>query len=223
MTSHQLKSPLTVINGHLEMLEGEANLTGAGNQSLQTARQQCQRMQNLIEDLLLLSQVESYHLQSHEGEKLNIAEITELVVKSLDLDPDRGRIQSNVTQDLYLLGVRVEIEGIFSNLIENALKYSNPGSFVSVEWSENVLGEAIFSVSDEGPGIPEQDIPNVTQRYFRSSHSRANKVAGSGLGLSIVEQAAYKHGASLNIESSVASGSSFSVIFPSFRCLHKPV
>lgn len=219
--SHELKSPLTVISGHLEMLEVEANLSVAGHKSLQTAKKQSQRMRHLIEDLLLLSQVESYHLQPDEGDRLIISDLMHRVVTSLDLETNQGRVQSEVPRDLCLLGVKSEIEGICINLIENALKYSNPGSQVSVVWSENSLGEAIFTVSDQGPGITDQELPRVTERYFRGSHTTVDAIAGSGLGLSIVEQAAQKHGAILKIESQANIGSRFSVVFPSYRRLDK--
>lgn len=219
--SHELKSPLTVISGHLEMLEVESGLSDAGMQSLQTARKQSERMRQLIEDLLLLSQVESYHLQPGEGERLDIGQLMENVVKALDIGENKGRIQSSVAAGLRLLGVKAEIEGICFNLIENALKYSNPGGPVKVEWSSNDDSEPVFKVIDEGPGILEQDIPNLTQRYYRGSHSTVDSVAGTGLGLSIVEQAAHKHGASLSIDSMQDEGSTFSIVFPSYRLLDR--
>ena len=220
--SHELKSPLTVISGHLEMLEGEANLSESGQKSLQSAQKQSQRMRHLVEDLLLLSQVESYHLQPDEGERLLISGLMDQVITSMDIDTGRGRIKSVVPPDLCLLGVKPEIEGICINLIENALKYSTPESQVSAVWSENSQGEAIFTVSDQGPGIAEQDLLHLTERYFRGSHS-VDSLAGSGLGLSIVEQAAQKHGAILKIESQLNIGSRFSVVFPSYRRLDKQV
>lgn len=220
--SHELKSPLTVISGHLEMLEGEANLSESGQKSLQSAQKQSQRMRHLVEDLLLLSQVESYHLQPDEGERLLISGLMDQVITSMDIDNSQGRIKTVVPPDLCLLGVKPEIEGICINLIENALKYSTPESQVSAVWSENSQGEAIFTVSDQGPGIAEQDLLHLTERYFRGSHS-VDSLAGSGLGLSIVEQAAQKHGAILKIESQVNIGSRFSVVFPSYRRLDKQV
>lgn len=216
--SHELKSPLTVISGHLEMLEDEPKLSANALKSLQTAQKQTRRMRALIEDLLLLSQVESYHLQPNEGERLSITDLTRQVVAALDIGENEGRIKYSAP-DIGLLGVKSEIEGICTNLIENALKYSDVDQPVSVEWSENDLGEVILSVSDHGPGIGEQDLPHITERYFRGSHATADQVSGSGLGLSIVEQAAQKHGAVLDIDSRVGEGSRFNVVFPSYRRL----
>ena len=218
--SHELKSPLTVISGHLELLEGEPNLSADALESLQTASRQTIRMHELIEDLLLLSQVESYHLQPNEGERLQISELSQDVVSALDTGDNKGRV-SVTAPDICLLGVKSEIEGICTNLIENALKYTGTDKPVSVAWTENSFGEVILEVSDQGPGISEQDLVHITERYFRGSHTSADQIHGTGLGLSIVEQAAQKHGAVLNIDSRMGEGSRFSVVFPSYRRLDK--
>ena len=220
--SHELKSPLTVISGHLEMLEDEPNLSPNAVKSLQTAYKQSRRMRALIDDLLLLSQVESYHLQPDEGERLSISEITQQIIAGLDIGENKGRI-TVTAPDIYLLGVKSEIEGICTNLVENSLKYSDPDKPVLVEWTENSQGEVVLNVSDRGPGISEQDLPHITERYFRGSHTTADQVGGSGLGLSIVEQAAQKHGAVLKINSTLGEGSCFSVVFPSYRRMDKIV
>lgn len=219
--SHELKSPLTVINGHLEMLEGEENLSQPGRNSLEVAQNQCDRMQHLIEDLLLLSQVESYHLQPDEGDRINVAELMDYVVDSLSIDSNQGRIDCEVAADLVLLGLRAEIEGICINLLENALKYTDADLPVSVRWTLNHSGEAILTVSDQGSGIKDQDLAHITERYFRGNHTSIHAITGSGLGLSIVEQAAHKHGATLKIDTVLGKGSTFKVVFPSYRRLQK--
>ncbi len=215
--SHELKSPLTVIAGHLEMLENE-NLSKAGKGSLETAQRQAARMRDLIQSLLLLSQVESYQLRPGEGERIPILEITTNTIAAMDKYPDRERVEWYYPSDLFLLGVKAEIEGMCINLVENALKYSTPGTPIRVSWEKNLLGEYQFIVSDEGPGIDPQDMPHLTERYYRAAHSAA-ETAGSGLGLAIVQQAANKHGATLEIDSSPGESTTFTVTFPSYRCL----
>jgi len=217
--SHELKSPLTVISGHLEMLEGESGLSESALKSLQTAQNQSQKMKDLIEDLLLLSQVESYHLQPDEGESIHIMQLMTGVINALDVGENQGRLISDTPDDWYLLGVKSEIEGICTNLIENALKYSSKDSEVTMKWSENDKGEVLFSVIDTGPGINEIDLPHITERYYRGSETSTAHKTGSGLGLSIVQQAASKHGATLHIDSKTGAGSTFTVVFPSYRRL----
>jgi len=215
--SHELKSPLTVISGHLEMLEDEY-LSEAGRNSLETAQRQTARMQDLIQSLLLLSQVESYQLRPGEGERVPIHEIMNNTIAAMQKYPDRERVEWHYPDDLYLLGVKAEIEGICINLVENALKYSTPNTPIRVSWESNLLGEYQFVVTDQGPGIDPQDMPRITERYYRGARSAAD-TAGSGLGLAIVKQAANKHGAMLEIDSSPGSSTTFTVSFPSYRCL----
>ena len=218
--SHELKSPLTVISGHLEMLESENSLSDGGQRSLQTAQRQTERMKDLIQELLLLSQLESYRLAPDEGDRISITELMVNVMAALEKYQDKDRIHLDYPDNLFLLGINVEIEGICINLVENALKYATRGTPIRVEWIETPSGEYVFCVEDQGPGIDPEDISNLTRRYYRGAKSRA-ETTGSGLGLAIVQHAANKHGASLDIESAPAKGSRFSVTFPSYRCIQE--
>ena len=219
--SHELKSPLTVISGHLEMLEGEKRLSDAGLRSLQTAQRQAERMKELIEGLLLLSQVESSRLEPGEGDRVPITELMVNVMAALEKYEDRDRIDLEYPGNLQLLGISIEIEGICINLIENAIKYSAPGTPIRVKWADNFRGEYIFSVVDQGPGIDTEEIPRITERYYRGAKSRVG-TTGSGLGLAIVKHATKKHGGTFSIESEPGKGSCFSVKFPSYRCIGTP-
>jgi two-component system, OmpR family, phosphate regulon sensor histidine kinase PhoR len=219
--SHELKTPLTTISGHLEMLENESGLSQSGKKSIKVAQKQSRRMRDLIQDLLLLSQVESYKLQPNEGDAVSIAQIMTNAMVSVGLNCDQENISCDIDDDLVLKGVKSEIEGICINLIENANKYGatdNPK--IKISWKRNAAGEYVFSVSDNGPGIDPKDLPRITERYFRGSQTTAEQTSGSGLGLAIVEQAAVKHGGTLNIKSQPGKGSTFTVTFPSYRAVH---
>ncbi|MCP4878720.1 MAG: DUF3329 domain-containing protein [Gammaproteobacteria bacterium] len=218
--SHELRSPLTVVLGHLEMLEAEGEISASGKRSLQTAQRQAERMKELIQGLLLLSQVESYRLAPGEGDRIAIADLMAAVGAALGKYDDRDRVQTDYSDDLFLLGINVEIEGICINLVENAIKYSTPGKPIRVKWIENSRAEYVFSVEDQGPGIDQEDISKLTKRYYRGQKSRAG-TTGSGLGLAIVQHAANKHGAAFQITSEPDNGSCFSVTFPSYRCLRE--
>jgi len=217
--SHELKSPLTVISGHLEILEAEDKLSDTGRRSLQIAQRQAERMKDLIKGLLLLSQVESYRLAPDEGDRIAITELMVNVMAALEKHTDKDRVYLDCPDDLFLLGINIEVEGICINLVENALKYSTPGTPVRVKWEKNFRGEYVFSVQDQSRGIESGDIPKLTKRYYRGARSRA-ETTGSGLGLAIAQHAATKHGATFEIESQLDQGSCFSVTFPSYRCLH---
>jgi two-component system, OmpR family, phosphate regulon sensor histidine kinase PhoR len=219
--SHELKTPLTTISGHLEMLENESGLTQSGKKSVKVAQKQSRRMRDLIQDLLLLSQVESYKLQPSEGDTISITEVMTNAMASLGLNCGQDGINCDIDDSLILKGVKSEIEGICINLIENAHKYgSSDTPKIKISWKSNSAGEYVFSVNDNGPGIDPKDLPRITERYFRGSHTTADQSSGSGLGLAIVQQAAFKHGATLSIKSQPGKGSAFSVTFPSYRAVH---
>jgi two-component system phosphate regulon sensor histidine kinase PhoR len=177
-------------------------------------------MKDLIQELLLLSQVESYRLATDEGDRISITELMANVMTALEKYADRERVSLDLPENLFLLGVNIELEGICINLVENALKYSSPGTPIQVKWVESFRGEYVFSVEDQSSGIEVEDIPKLTKRYYRGAMSRAD-TTGSGLGLAIVQHAATKHGATFQIESEPGKGSCFSVIFPSYRCLRE--
>jgi len=220
--SHELKSPLTVILGHLEMLEDETELSESGQKSLKTAQRQTNKMKALVEDLLLLSQVESYHLQTDEGDRIDCNGLTQNIITGLNTGLNQGRIEYVENEQFWLLGVKVEVEGICINLIENALKYSPGKTNVTVSWSLNQQGELLFSVSDCGTGISPNDLLHITERYYRGSFTgEESSTEGSGLGLSIVQHAAHKHGATLLVDSELEQGSLFTITFPSYRVLQQ--
>jgi len=138
--SHELKSPLTVISGHLEMLEDERELSANGRRSLDTAQRQAERMNELIQDLLLLSQVESYQLAPGEGDRISITDLMTSVMAALEKYTARDRVKLDYPDKLFLLGLKVELEGICINLVENALKYTTPGTAIDVSWKQNARG-----------------------------------------------------------------------------------
>lgn len=216
--SHELKTPLTTISGHLEMMEDEKNLSKQGKKSLKAAQKQSSRMQRLINDLLLLSQVESYQLQPNEGTKVSLTEIMGNVLSVIDRSCQEESMSCSYPDNIALLCIKVEVESICINLIDNAIKYSADDAPIEVKWSLTGQGECKFSVTDQGPGISQQEIPHITDRYYRGSHT-TDTTAGSGLGLAIVKHAAAKHGASLTISSQLNKGSSFTVIFPTYRVI----
>jgi two-component system phosphate regulon sensor histidine kinase PhoR len=218
--SHELKSPLTVISGHLEMLQAEQKLSATGRASLQVAQRQTERMRDLIHSLLLLSQVESYQLRPDEGDRVSIGDIMLNTRAAVGKYANLDRIEYDYPEDWLLLGVKAELEGICINLVENALKYSTPDTPIRVSWEINDLDEYLFSVVNEGAGIEAQDLPRLTERYFRAARSSAD-VAGSGLGLAIVQQAANKHSAVLQIDSKPGAQTRFCITFPSYRCIRE--
>ena len=213
--SHELKTPLTTIRGYLEMIGDEPQLSPTGRQAVQVAGEQAERMEALIRDLLQLSRLDSRSLDPDQGEALDPVALTRELIDSLPNPELRQRVSIEAEPDLQLRGLRLEIESILQNLLDNALKYSE--GEVGIRWREEAEGEILLEVSDQGPGIDADELEAIRQHYYRGKDTTARQIQGSGLGLAIVEQAARLHGAKLEIESDPGRGSRFRVRFPSWR------
>jgi two-component system phosphate regulon sensor histidine kinase PhoR len=115
-----------------------------------------------------------------------------------------------------IAGSEKELISAFSNLITNALRYTPAGGRVYVSWS-CTAETAVFSVQDNGPGIAAEHLPRLSERFYRIDRSRSRETGGTGLGLAIVKHVMQRHGGSLQIESKLNQGSTFSLVFPLSR------
>ncbi|MEM9171731.1 MAG: ATP-binding protein, partial [Pseudomonadota bacterium] len=130
---------------------------------------------------------------------------------------DANRIDSLVTTDAQILGEYGEITSVTSNLISNALRYSADDAPVEVSWSEDDDGWCVLRVSDKGDGISPEDVPRLTERFFRVNRGRGRDSGGTGLGLAIVKHALVRHDADFEIDTEIGQGSTFSCRFPPER------
>jgi two-component system phosphate regulon sensor histidine kinase PhoR len=113
-----------------------------------------------------------------------------------------------------LLGEEAEVLSAFSNLVDNAVKYTPQTGSIRLRWWLESTGEACFAVSDTGPGIAAEHVPRLTERFYRADAGRARSAGGTGLGLAIVKHVLLHHGGSLRIESEPGKGSTFTCVFP---------
>jgi len=137
----------------------------------------------------------------------------QLKEQSEELSQDRHSFKFSIEPGLFLLGNAVDLESAFRNLINNAIKYTADGGEIAVRWESTEEGPT-FSVQDTGIGIPTRDIPRLTERFYRVGSDRSRDSGGTGLGLSIVKHVLNAHEASLNIDSELGLGSTFSCVFP---------
>ncbi len=213
--SHELRTPLTVLKGYLETLqELDEPLSPLVNHSFQQMSEQTDRMQHLVDDLLLLSNLET---QPKKSQCVDVPLLLNKICKeSQNLQQNNGRIELMVDTDTRIYGEENELRSAFSNLLVNALKYSPATSIVKIHWriTEN---NVILDVSDQGEGIAETEIPRITERFYRVDVKRIDKVAGTGLGLAIVKHVLLRHDARLSITSELHKGSTFSCYFPLSR------
>ncbi len=216
--SHELRTPLTVISGFLETLQDmEAPATNELHKHLGTMHEQAVRMQRLVNDLLTLSKLETEPPPVHLVPVDVPAMLSGLKEMAEILSGDQHhRITLDTDPDLKLLGNEDELRSAFSNLINNAVRYTPANQPIELKWAATTQG-ARFSVTDAGEGIAPQHIVHLTERFYRVDSARSRATGGTGLGLSIVKHVLLRHDAKLLIESTPGHGSTFSCQFPPAR------
>lgn len=210
--SHELRTPLTVLKGYLETLQDmdDGNSPLLTN-SFQQMQGQTERMQHLVDDLLLLTRLET---QQKQAQCVDVPALLSQICKEGDaLENTSRRIELTLETDVHIYGEEHELRSAFTNLLGNALKYSPEDSVVKVRWYQS-KDAIVLDVEDQGEGIAAADIPRVTERFYRSEVKRNKKVGGTGLGLAIVKHVLMRHDARLNIISELGKGSCFSCYFP---------
>lgn len=211
--SHELRTPLTVINGYLEILptdDEEQNPFVA--KALKEMGAQTQRMQSLIEDLLILSRIEASAERIYEKVVTMPSVLNQVKVEAMTLNKEKGHtVRFHIDEDLRVFGVETELRSACSNLVFNAIHYTPAGGEIDIYWQRDELG-AKFSVVDNGDGIAQNHIARLTERFYRVDKARSRKTGGSGLGLSIVKHVLSHHNSKLDIASTVGQGSEFSFV-----------
>jgi two-component system, OmpR family, phosphate regulon sensor histidine kinase PhoR len=213
--SHELRTPLASLSGFIETLQGAARSDEKSRDKfLNLMRGQAERMKRLIDDLLSLSRIE---MNAHQrpSAKIDLADIARHVCDSLRpmAQEEKIELKVNLTEPLIVNGERDELVQVMVNLVENAIKYSNPNSPVEIEGAR--LGDKVsLSVIDHGRGIAEEHIPRLTERFYRISVQESRSRGGTGLGLAIVKHILMRHRGRLVVSSVVGKGSRFTVQLP---------
>jgi len=214
--THELKTPLTSISGFIETLQaGAVNDPEVSTKFLDIMSIETARLKRIIEDILVLSDIENKNEVIREDD-IEISRVMESITEILKPVADsRGvKLVIDTQGDLHIRGDEDRFRQMMVNLIENAIKYSNPGGHVWIT-SKNDGDKTKVSVKDEGIGIAEENLGRLFERFYRVDKSRSRKVGGTGLGLSIVKHIAALFDAELNVESKLGEGSVFTVTFKS--------
>jgi two-component system phosphate regulon sensor histidine kinase PhoR len=214
--SHELRSPLTVINGYLDQLADDPGLEPVWRAPIEEMRRQAERMRLIVEDLLELSKLEASGKEA-PLDPVDIGGMLALLRKEVLGREFRPReVTLKLDSAARLLGSEAELHSIASNLITNAVKYTPEDGSVAIRWWVDAQGGHL-AVTDTGIGIPEEHLPRLTERFYRVDRGRSRKSGGSGLGLSIVKHALQRHGGRLTIDSIEGRGSVFTCHFPPKR------
>ncbi len=214
--SHELRTPLTSLKVMLESMLYQPDMPEELRTEFMTDMDhEIDRLTDIIQDLLALSRVDS-----GKGATLSISAVDapELVRQTLrKLQPLlEGRtldIQTQLPEQLTLQADASKLEQVFYNLIENAIKYTQDGGKIRISMQKDGK-QMLFAVSDTGVGIPESDLQQVFERFYRVDKARSRETGGTGLGLSIVKQMVKLHGGEVTVESVLGEGSTFTVTLP---------
>ncbi len=222
--SHEIRTPLTVLAGFIETLQSLPLEDDEREQYLTLMSQQASRMQSLVNDLLTLSRLEGTPFPG-----MNEWVSVQSLVAQIDQDAQAlssalypkplpaQTVVLTIEQDDEIAGASSELYSAFSNLVNNAVRYSPAGETIQVTWRRLADGRGEYVVQDSGPGIGSEHLSRLTERFYRVDRSRSRDTGGTGLGLAIVKHVVQRHGGELNIQSAPGQGSRFSIVLPFSR------
>jgi two-component system phosphate regulon sensor histidine kinase PhoR len=219
--SHELRSPLTVINGYLDSIAEDPELPAHWRKPVEQMQQQAMRMNSIVAELLELSRLES----SESVTEAQVIDVCGLLAVARKAYADRegiATIDVELQSRVQLLGSNVEIESVIANLLSNAVRHTPADGNILLRWSSGADG-ATLAVIDDGEGMSEEHIPRITERFFRVDPGRSRDDGGIGLGLAIVKHVLGRHDARLEIRSQIGKGSEFLCHFPPDRMVDDSV
>ena len=208
--SHELRTPITVMLGYIEMLNDTNDETL--KLPLEKIYLQTVRMEKIIAELIELAKLEASETADKSQTVNTEVLMDEIRNEALALDQGKHNIEFSI-EDVHINGVYDELRMAFSNLITNAIRYTPENGSIEFFAYEEDVGVSV-GVKDQGAGISYEHIPRLTERFYRVDEGRSSEKGGTGLGLAIVKQVLDRHGASLYIESTVGKGSVFRCYFP---------
>lgn len=213
--THELRNPLGVILGHLELMEGEEDVPEGWLRSLLAMRRAANRLDGLSQDLLTLNRLDATDAPRRR-DPVDLAEVVTEAVDLAELEAQRRDVRVEVqrgTGPFVVLGHRSELARVVTNLLSNAIKYSDPGDCVTVGLEADA-GAVVLFCRDEGIGISEADQALLFEEFFRSTNSDALERPGTGLGLPIVRRIVQRHGGRVTFTSVLGEGTTFTVLLP---------
>jgi two-component system phosphate regulon sensor histidine kinase PhoR len=209
---------LTTIKGYAETLLEGALKEDVAFQFVQVIKRHTDRLTKIVEDLLMLSKIESKEFQL-KIEFISLPDFINDVIDFVKEAAEKKEIsisQSKITSSQAVGADRNYLEQIFINLLDNAIKYTHEGGKVTISAIEKDKREIQFSIEDDGMGIPREDIPRIFERFYRVDKGRSQELGGTGLGLSIVKHLVQAHGGRVWVESQLGEGSTFYFTLPIF-------
>jgi two-component system phosphate regulon sensor histidine kinase PhoR len=216
--SHEIRTPLTVLAGFVETLDTVSLTANEKSSVLNLMKQQTDRIQSLVDDLLTLAQLEGSPRPDAERWVTLDRLLSSLLADAQALSAGRHRISLVAQPGCQVAGVEAELASAMSNLVGNAIHYTSDGGAIDMAWRvRDSDGRGEFEVRDSGIGISKEHLPRLTERFYRVDSSRSRDSGGTGLGLAIVKHVIQRHGGDLDVQSEPGKGSSFKLVFPAAR------
>lgn len=209
--SHELKTPLTSMQGLSELLIAKGNLDPQSEKYAERIASESKRLNSLILDMLKLSKLEKHQYQPQFA-RIDLASACSAVVADLAVQAESHNITTTIVGDGIVIADQKNIYELVSNIYSNAINYNKENGKIDINIKENV-GEVVLSISDSGIGIPKEDMARLCERFFRVNKSRSKKSGGTGLGLAIVKHICMSCNADLDIKSKENVGTTVTVTF----------
>lgn len=213
--SHELKTPLTSIKGFVEtLIDGALDDKENSQNFLKIIHDHAGRLDTLVNDLLVLSNLESKEMVLKKEDADIKGELDKVILGFTAQLKNRGmEINNKISSDLLVKADKKRIEQVFTNLIDNAIKFNKDKSAIKI-YDQALDGRVKIVVEDSGIGIPEKDISRIFERFYRVDKARSRELGGTGLGLSIVKHIIELHGGIVGVESTEGVGSKFWFTLP---------
>ena len=211
--SHELKTPLTSISGYAEIMKDGLVRPEDMQHFSEKIYQEASRLITLVEDIIKLSRLDEGRVEL-EKEEVDLYELSREIISRLAPQAAKNRVRLELTgESVKYTGIRQILDEMIYNITENAIKYNNPGGKVSV-WAGNTLQGKKVVVTDDGIGIPEDQIDRIFERFYRVDKSHSKERGGTGLGLSIVKHGVMLHHGEVHVESKLGEGTRIELVFP---------
>lgn len=213
--SHELRTPLTAIRGQLEVALLTAKTTEDFRRSISTALEDVERLGRIVQSLLQLAQAETGQIRLNRQPEM-LAEVAARLLAQFRPLAEKKRIELHLdAPDACLASVdRLQMERLIGNLLSNAIQYTQEGGRVEVRLRQEG-DQAVLEVADNGPGIAEQHLPHIFEKFYRVREGERTAGRGVGLGLAFVQWIARAHGGTVTVHSRVGEGTTFEVRIPS--------
>ena len=210
--SHELKTPLTSISGYAEIMKDGLVRPEDMQHFSEKIYQEASRLITLVEDIIKLSRLDEGRVEL-EKEEVDLYELSREIISRLAPQAAKNQVRLELTgESVKYTGIRQILDEMIYNITENAIKYNNPGGKVSV-WAGNTLQGKKVVVTDNGIGIPEDQIDRIFERFYRVDKSHSKERGGTGLGLSIVKHGVILHHGEVHVESKLGEGTRMELVF----------